>query len=118
MPRITGSYPRDQDRLIEGAVAAGVFASKSGARRECVRTDVESHDTERIAAAVTLYERERITLGDAARLAAVDRPTLRERLAEHGVDPRVDPGDADAVAAEIAASTDLEFSTDTTSPSE
>lgn len=33
-----------------------------------------------------------------------------EILVEHGVDPRVDARDAAAVAAEIAAATDLEFS--------
>jgi predicted HTH domain antitoxin len=112
MPRITGSYPRDQDLLIDGAVDAGIFASQSGALREFVRTYFETHDTERIAAAVSLYDRERITLGEAARLAAVDRWTMRTLLREHGVELRVDPTDAAAVAAEIAASTDLELPTE------
>jgi len=103
MPRITGSYPRDQDLLIDGAVDAGVFGSQSDALREFVRTYFESHDNERIAAAVTLYERERITFGEAARLAAVDRWTMRDILREHGVDLQVGLADADEAADETAA---------------
>lgn len=37
MPRITGSYPDDLDRLIEGAVEAGMFGYRSHALREFVR---------------------------------------------------------------------------------
>ena len=66
MPRITGSYPRDQDRLIDGIVGAGVFGSRSDALYEFVRTYFESHDNKPVAAAVTLYERERITFDKAA----------------------------------------------------
>jgi superfamily II DNA or RNA helicase len=57
--------------------------------REFVREYFEGHENERIAAAVALYERERITLGDAARLADVDRWTRRGILREHGVELRL-----------------------------
>lgn len=66
MPRITGSYSRDQDRLIDKVVDAGIFNSKSDALREFVRTYFESHDNKPVAAAVTLYERDRITFDEAA----------------------------------------------------
>lgn len=109
MARITGSYPDDLDLLIEGAVEAGVFGGKSDALREFVREYFEDHENERIAAAVALYERERITLGDAARLAAVDRWTMREILREHDVELRLGLGNDDDVAEEVAAARELEF---------
>src|SRR6056297_1480654 len=112
MPRITGSYPDDLDLLIEGAVGAGVFGGKSDALREFVREYFEDHENERIAAAVALYERERITLGDAARLANVDRWTMRDLLREHGVELRLGLEDADDAADDAAAVTELEYSTE------
>ena len=108
MARITGSYPDDLDLLIEGAVEAGVFGGKSDALREFVRKYFEANDNERVAAAVALYEQERVTLGDAARLAAVDRWTMRELLREHGVDLRLGLSE-EAVADEVAAAAELEF---------
>jgi predicted HTH domain antitoxin len=109
MARITGSYPDDLDLLIEGAVEAGVFGGKSDALREFVREYFEDHENERIAAAVALYERERISLGDAARLAAVDRWTMRDILREHGVELRLGLLDEDDATDEIAAASELEF---------
>lgn len=110
MARITGSYPDDLDLLIEGAVEAGVFGGKSDALREFVREYFEVHENERVAAAVALYERERITLGDAARLADVDRWTVRDILREHGVKLRFGLADEDDAAYEKDAATELEFS--------
>jgi len=110
MARITGSYPDDHDLLIEGAVEAGVFGGKSDALREFVRTYFENNENERLAAAVALYEREQITLGDAARLAAVDRWTMRTVLREHGVEPSLGLVDEDDAAYELTAASELEFS--------
>lgn len=110
MARITGSYPDDLELLIEGAVATGVFGSKSDALREFVREYFDDHENERVAAAVALYERERITLGDAARLADVDRWTMRDILREHGVALRLGLVDADDAASETDAARELEFS--------
>lgn len=110
MARITGSYPEDLDLLIEGAVEAGVFGGKSDALREFVREYFEDNETERIAAAVALYERERVTLGDAARLADVDRWTMREILRDHGVEFRFGLADADDAAYESKTARELEFS--------
>ena len=109
MARITGSYPDDVELLIEGAVEAGVFSGKSDALREFAREYFEDHENERIAAAVALYEREAITLGAAARIAAVDRWTMRELLHEHGVDLRFGLADEADAAYEARAATELEF---------
>jgi predicted HTH domain antitoxin len=114
MARITGSYPDDLDLLIEGAVEAGVFGGKSDALREFVREYFEANENERIAAAVALYERERITLGEAARLADVDRWTMRDLLREHGVELRLGLADEDDAVYEAEAATELEFSDETT----
>jgi predicted HTH domain antitoxin len=109
MARITGSYPDDFDLLIEGAVEAGVFSGKSDALRAFVREYFEAHENERIAAAVALYERERIALGDAARLADVDRWTMRDLLREHGVELRLGLADEDDAASEAETATELAF---------
>ena len=109
MARITGSYPDDLDLLIEGAVEAGVFGGKSDALREFAREYFDDHENERVAAAVALYERERITLGDAARLADVDRWTMRDILREHGVELRLGLADEEDAAYEAEVATELEF---------
>lgn len=110
MARITGSYPDDLDLLIEGAVEAGVFGGKSDALREFVREYFEDHENERIAAAVALYKHERITVGEAARLADVDRWTMRDILREHGVELRLGLANKDDAAYESEAAKELEFS--------
>ena len=118
MARITGSYPDDLDLLIEGAVEAGVFSGKSDALREFVREYFEDHESKRVAAAVALYERERITLGDAARLADVDRWTMRDILREHGVELRLGLVDEDDAVYEVEAARELEFDDEDSSDEE
>ena len=118
MARITGSYPDDLDLLIEGAVEAGVFGGKSDALREFVRKYFEDNENERIAAAVALYKREQVTLGDAARLAAVDRWTMRDILREHGVELRLGLVDEDDAAYEVEAASELEFDDEDSSDEE
>ncbi len=59
---------------------------------------------------LALYERERITLGDAARLADADRWTMRDILREHGVELRLGLVDEDDAAYEAEAASDLRFS--------
>jgi len=109
MARITGSYPEDIELLIEGAVEAGIFSGKSDALREFARTFFEEHEHERVAAAVALYEREAIPLGDAARLADVDRWTMRDILCEHGVELRLGLADEADAEHEVEAADELEF---------
>jgi predicted HTH domain antitoxin len=118
MARITGSYPDDLDLLIEGTVEAGVFSGKSDALREFVREYFEGHENERIAAAVALYESERITLGDAARLADIDRWTMRDVIREHGIELRLGLADEEDAAYEAEAATELEFEDDGTNDEE
>lgn len=110
MARITGSYPDDLGLLIEGAVEAGVFSGKSDALREFAREYFNDHENERIAAAIALYDREAITLGEAARLADTDRWTMRDLLREHGVELRLGLADEADVEYEVEAATELEFS--------
>lgn len=113
MARITGSYPDDLDLLIEGAVEAGVFGGKSDALREFAREYFDDHDNERLVAAVTLYENETITLGDAARLAGEDRWTMREILRDHGVDLRLGLADETDAEYEAEAARTLAFHDET-----
>jgi len=116
MARITGSYPEDIELLIEGAVEADVFGAKSDAHREFARTYFKEHENERVAAAVALYEREAIILEDAARLADVDRWTMRDIFREHGVELRLGLVDEVDAEYEIKAAEDLECADQTDEP--
>jgi predicted HTH domain antitoxin len=109
MARITGSYPDDLDLLIEGTVEAGVFSGKSDALREFARDYFDDHDEERITAAVALYERETITLGDAARLAGVNRFEMRDILRDHGVELRLGLADEADAEYEVEAAQELDY---------
>lgn len=109
MARTTGSFPDDLHDLIEGAVTAGVFESKSDALRQFTREYFADHPNERIAAAVSLYETEDITLGTAARLADVNRFEMRDILRDHDVDLRIGLMDETDVEDEVKAATDLTF---------
>jgi len=109
MARITGSYPDDLDLLIEGTVEAGVFSGKSDALREFARDYFDDHDEERVAAAVALYERETITLGDAARLAGVNRFEMKDILQSHGVELRLGLTDEADAEYEANAAEELEY---------
>jgi len=109
MARITGSYPDDLDLLIEGAVEAGVFSGKSDALREFARDYFDDHEQERIAAAVALYEHETVTLGDAARIADVNRFEMKDILREYGVDLRLGLADVADADYEVDAAQELTF---------
>ncbi|ERH13774.1 MAG: hypothetical protein J07HB67_02819, partial [halophilic archaeon J07HB67] len=67
------------------------------------------HENERVAAAVALYEHEQVTLGEAARLASVDRWTMRDLLREHGVDLRLGVADKADARREAEAADELVF---------
>lgn len=118
MARTTGSFPDDLYGLIEGAVKAGVFESKSDALRHFAREYFADHPNERIAAAVALYEDGDITLGMAARLADVNRFEMRDILREHGVELRIGLMDENDAEYEAQAATDLTFADETTSTDE
>lgn len=114
MVRTTGSFPDDLHDLIEGAVSSGVFESKSDALRHFAREYFADHPNERIAAAVSRYEKGDITLGAAARLADVSRFEMRDILHEHGVEVRIGLMDEADAEYEAEAARDLAFVDDTT----
>lgn len=86
-----------------------MFGGKSDALREFVREYFEDNENEHIAAAVALCERERSTLGSAARLADVGRWTMRDILREHGVELRFGLVDEDDAAHEVGTANGVEF---------
>ena len=108
MSRITATIPDDLADLMEGAVRAGVFENKSGAMRHVLREYFEENQHARIAAAVSLYDNEEITLSTAARLADVNRFEMRDILREEGIELRFGPEDIAAARDEIGAARDLE----------
>ena len=108
MSRTTATIPDDLTDLMEGAVKAGIFENKSDAIRHVLREYFEEHANARIAAAVSLYEDESITLGTAARLAGVNRFEMRELLREEGIELRFGPEDMDAAREEIDVARNLE----------
>ncbi|MBX0305688.1 UPF0175 family protein [Haloarcula salinisoli] len=108
MPRTTATMPDDLTYLIEGAVTAGIFENKSDAIRHVVREFFEQNEQARIAAAVSLYADEAITLGTAARLADLNRFEMRDILREEGVELRLGPEDMATARDEIETARDLE----------
>jgi len=108
MSRTTATIPDDLTDLMEGAVKAGIFENKSDAIRHVLREYFEENENARIAAAVSLYEDEKITLGTAARLADVNRFEMRDVLREEGVELRLGPKDMAAARDEIETARDLE----------
>jgi predicted HTH domain antitoxin len=68
----------------------------------------EENENARIAAAVSLYEDEKITLGTAARLADINRFEMRDILRQEGVELRLGPEDMAAARDEIDAARDIE----------
>lgn len=82
----------------------------------------ERHEDVRHAAAAELYRDSELTTGAAARLAGVSPgPEIKSLLRDHGVEPRVGPGDtveerrADAAAARRAFGDDAGDETQTES---
>lgn len=74
-------------------------------------------DDDRVATVITRYDRGAITLGTAARLAGVDRWTMRERLREHEVDLRLGLADDADAQTERQAASELTFDdTDSRTP--
>ncbi|PSP54896.1 hypothetical protein BRC82_07795 [Halobacteriales archaeon QS_1_67_19] len=108
MSRTTATIPDDLTDLMEGAVKAGIFENKSDAIRHVLREYFEENENARLAAAVSLYEAEEITLGTAARLADVNRFEMRDILREEGVELRLGPEDMAAARDETEAARDLE----------
>ncbi|MDQ2072370.1 UPF0175 family protein [Haloarcula sp. H-GB4] len=108
MPRTTATIPDDLTDLMEGAIKAGIFENKSDAVRHVLREYFDEHENARIAAAVSLYEDEAITLGTAARLAGMNRFEMRDVLREEGIELRFGPEDMDAARDEIDVARNLE----------
>lgn len=108
MSRTTATIPDDLDRLVQGAVQAGVFENKSDAIRHVLREYFETHENARVAAAVHSYASGELSLGDAARLADLNRFEMREVLREHDVELRLGPEDEADAADEVGTALDLE----------
>ena len=108
MSRTTATIPDDLTHLMEGAVDAGVFENKSDAIRHVLREYFDQNQNARIAAAVSLYEDEQITLEAAAHLARRNRFEMRDILRAEGVDLRFGPEDMGAATAEIETERNLE----------
>lgn len=108
MSRTTATIPDDLTDLIDGAVKAGIFENKSDAIRHVLREYFEENENARIAAAVSLYDDGKITLGTAARLADVNRFEMRDILLEEDIELRLGPEDMDAARDEIEAARNLE----------
>jgi predicted HTH domain antitoxin len=107
MPRTTSTLPEDIHQLIEGSIEAGVFENKSDAIRHALREYFEEDKDARISAAVRLYEKDKISLGKASRLAGVSRQEMPDILREHGVEVRLGPEDMEDAEKEIEAARNL-----------
>src|SRR3989339_440580 len=79
------SIPLIYEEKIEGAIAAGYYSNKSEVVRDALRELFQSKSNLRIASAVELYKKERVSLGRAAELAGVTSIEFKDILKDKGV---------------------------------
>ncbi len=79
------SIPQIYEDEIEGAIEAGYYSNRSEVVRDALRHLFESKQNLRMASAIELYKKEKVTLSRAAELAGVTSIEFKEVLADRGV---------------------------------
>ena len=79
------SIPKIYEEEIEGVIDAGYYSNKSEVVREALRLFFEQKQMLRIAAAVEMLKKGKVTLARAAELAGVTSFEFKEALAERGI---------------------------------
>ena len=79
------SIPLIYEEEIEGAVAAGYYSNKSEVVRDALREFFESKKNVRVASAVEMFKKGRITLARASELAGLNLVEFKETLKERGI---------------------------------
>jgi len=80
MPRVSATISNETERLLSGAVEAGIYTGKSDAVRDAVRSLVDERPELANRLAIELYRRDEIDLVTASRLAQVSGTEFREIL--------------------------------------
>ena len=79
------SIPQIYEEEIDGVIEAGYYSNKSEVVRDALRLLFESKQNLRIAAAVELYKKKKVTLARAAELAFLTSIEFKETLKDRGV---------------------------------
>ena len=80
------SIPEVYEMEIEAAVDAGYYSNKSEVVRDALRILFETKSQLRLAAAIELYKKERVTLGRAAELAGLNFFEFKDVLKDRGIE--------------------------------
>ena len=79
------SIPQIYEEEIEGAIEAGYYSNKSEVVRDALRLFFESKQQLRVAAAIEMYKKDKVTLSRGAELAGMTSIEFKEVLKDRGV---------------------------------
>lgn len=84
------SIPKIYEEEIEGVIEAGYYSNKSEVVREALRLFFEKKQNLKIAGAIELYKKGKVSLARAAELSDMDFIGFKETLAERGIKVIID----------------------------
>lgn len=79
------SIPQIYEEEIEGAIEAGYYSNKSEVVRDALRLFFESKQKLRVASAVEMYKKNKVSLARAAELAGLTSIEFKEILRDRGI---------------------------------
>jgi len=79
------SLPKIMEDEIEALIEAGYYSSKSDVVKDAIRGMLEKNRNLRIAAAIEMYKRGRVSIGRAAEIADISVIEFKEVLKDRGV---------------------------------
>ncbi len=79
------SLPKLMEDEIDALIEAGYYSSKSDVVKDAVREMLEKNKNLRIAAAIEMYRKGRISIGRAAEVADISLEEFKEALKERGI---------------------------------
>lgn len=79
------SLPKLMEDEIDALIEAGYYSSKSDVVKDAVREMLEKNKNLRIAAAIEMYKKGRISIGRAAEVANISFEEFKEALKERGI---------------------------------
>ena len=95
------SIPQIYEQEIEAVVDAGYYSNKSEVVRDALRMLFEAKVQLRLAAAVELYKREKVTLSRGAEIAGLSFPEFKDILIDRGVEIKTPGGSKEELEAGI-----------------
>lgn len=79
------SLPKLMEDEIEALIDAGYYSSKSDVVKDAIREMLEKNKNLRIAAAIEMYKRGKISIGRAAEIADVNLEEFKQAMKDRGI---------------------------------